>query len=292
MNVVLVDFSFAKYVEDTNVTCVNSFLAPPTWRRVVSLFTHKVYLQENPDLESSISDADVIILFDTRRNYDTIAKRIEKFSKPNAKLIWYSWNPASDSDAFTRLGKQWIKTSFSKRDAMKFHFQYVGSFYFKSNNALSPQKYIYDGLFIGQDKGRRKLLEKVSCLYAKNDLISKVILVDNRKALFNRRYSHRFNYDNVCELVKKSKSIIEILQDGQEGVSLRVFEALFNHKKLVTNNRSIVNYDIYNSQNIFILGVDDENRFKDFLCSPLAEIDKGIVDEYKMNNWIAKMQSL
>lgn len=292
MNTVLVDFSFARYVEDANVTCVNSFLAPPAWKRMISLLTHQVYLQENPDLESSVSDADLIILFDTRRNYDTIAERIEKVSKPNAKLIWYSWNPASDSNAFTRLGQQWIKTTFSKADALKFNFQYVGSFYFKVSNAQTLQKSMYDGLFIGQDKGRRMLLEKVSNLYTKNDFISKIILVDNRKALFDKRYSHRLNYDHVCALAQKSKTIIEILQEGQEGVSLRVFEALFYHKKLVTNNRSIVNYDIYNSQNIFILGVDDENRFKDFVCSPFAEIDKSIVDEYKMSNWIFKMQSL
>lgn len=87
------------------------------------------------------------------------------------------------------------------------------------------------------------MLHNVATLYERKQLLSKVILVDNRKALFDKHYSWRMDYTEVCKYVMESNSVIEILQDGQEGISLRVFESLFFEKKLVTNNRHIVDYD-------------------------------------------------
>lgn len=288
-NVILVDFSFAKYV--TDVKSVSSFLTPPVWKRLQSLFTHKVYLPDNSKLEDIVAGADVIVMFDTRKDYDLVASRIESVCKPTAKLIFYSWNPIIDSDAHARLGKRWLKTTFSKEDALAYNFEYVGSFYF-SNQPTKKLPIKYDGFFIGRDKGRRELLHNVATLYERKQLSSKVILVDNRKALFDKHYSWRMDYTEVCKYVMESNSVIEILQDGQEGISLRVFESLFFEKKLVTNNRHIVDYDFYDSRNVFILGMDDEARFKEFILSPYIKVDEEILSRYRMHNWLNKMLSL
>lgn len=288
-NIILVDFSFAKYV--SVVSCVSSFLVPPKWKRLFSLFSHQLYLADNPMLEKMVSQADFVILFDTRKEYDIVAKRIEKVCKDNAKLVFYSWNPLSDSDAYTRLSKRWIKTTFSKKDATDSDCRYVGSFYFKKISPVSlPIR--YDGVFIGQDKGRRGVLHKVSELYGRNRLLSKIILVNNRKAWFDRRYSWHLDYDKVCKYVQESKTVIEILQEGQEGISLRVFESLFYEKKLLTNNLQIVNYDFYDPCNVFILGKDDEAHFKEFILSPYVKVKEQVIAQYTMESWLSKMLSL
>ena len=291
-HVLLVDFSFAKYTHSSQVSCVSSFLPPPIWKRLLSLFTHKLYLEDNPNLENVIQQMDVIILFDTRKNYDEVARRIERDCSPTARLIFYSWNPLCESKAHSRLSERWIKATFSKKDAACAGFIYVGSFYFKNvltENVLTTK---WDGLFIGQDKGRREMLYKVASLYRKNRLQSRIILVNNRKALFSRRYSWHIDYNVVCKNVQASNSVIEILQEGQEGISLRAFESMFYEKKLVTNNQHIVNYDFYNSHNIFILGKDDESGFKAFIQSPYVKLSDAIVEKYKMASWLNRMLSL
>lgn len=131
-HVLLVDFSFAKYTHSSQVSCVSSFLPPPIWKRLLSLFTHKLYLEDNPNLENVIQQMDVIILFDTRKNYDEVARRIERVCSPTARLIFYSWNPLCESKAHSRLSERWIKATFSKKDAACAGFIYVGSFYFKN----------------------------------------------------------------------------------------------------------------------------------------------------------------
>ena len=114
-HVLLVDFSFAKYTHSSQVSCVSSFLPPPIWKRLLSLFTHKLYLEDNPNLENVIQQMDVIILFDTRKNYDEVARRIERVCSPTARLIFYSWNPLCESKAHSRLSERWIKATFSEK---------------------------------------------------------------------------------------------------------------------------------------------------------------------------------
>lgn len=287
--ILLVDFSFDKYV--SSVRCVSSFTAPSKLRRLFALFTHRMILSENPALEIEVSEADVVILFDTRKNYDEVAKRIEKVSRPENKLIFYSWNPIQDSDAHERLSVRWIKTTFSKRDAACCGFKFVGSFYFMRTHVR--EKLIrWDGFFVGCEKGRREMLQNVADLYGRNHMQARIVVVDNRKAWYDWRYSWRVGYDEICESVQESRSVIEILQEGQEGVSLRVFEALFYQKKLVTNNWQIVNYDFYDPRNVFILGKDDESRFNEFLLSPYVEIDEKVIAQYRMESWLNKMVSI
>lgn len=288
-NIIMVDFSFAKYVP--NVNSVSSFLPIPAWKRFLSLFTHQLYLSDNNRLEDKVSEADVVILMDTRKDYDVVAKRIERVCKDSAKLIFYSWNPITESEAHTRLDRRWIKTSFSRKDSLSGELKYVGSFYFK-NVILHNAAVKYDGLFIGRDKGRREMLNKVASLYKSNNLLSKIILVDNRKALYDRQYSWRISYDIVCKYVEESNSVIEILQEGQEGISLRVFESLFFEKKLVTNNCHIIDYDFYDSRNIFILGKDNDTRFREFILSPYVKISDEVLSRYTIKNWLARMLSL
>lgn len=288
-NIVFVDFSFAHYLP--GIKCVKSYLSPSKCNRIKRLFTHKDYLADNPRLEDMVAQADIVILFDTRKNYDEVASRIEKVCHPTIKLIFYSWNPITDSDAYTRLGKRWLKTTFSKGDAEKTGFIYVGSFYFKDKSTchILPKQ---DGVFVGCDKGRKAELVNVKKIFEANGLTSKIILVDNRKALYDRRYSWRISYDKVCKYVEESRVIIEVLQNGQEGISLRVFESLFFEKKLITNNKSIVNYDFYNSKNIFILGMNDESKFRDFVHTPYVKMDEKIINQYKADNWLRKMIQL
>ena len=59
-------------------------------------------------------------------------------------------------------------------------------------------------------------------------------------------------YDDYIKLVKRSKAIVEILQDGQAGFSFRTMEALFRRRKLVTTNQNIIHAPFYNENNMFV----------------------------------------
>ena len=85
-----------------------------------------------------------------------------------------------------------------------------------------------------------------------------------------------------------SKSILDIVNPNQSGLTLRVMESLFFKKKLITNNLFISEYDFYNSQNIFILGKDREEDLHDFINSNYIDVDDSIVTSYDYHNWVKR----
>lgn len=98
--------------------------------------------------------------------------------------------------------------------------------------------------------------------------------------------------DEVENLIKRSKIIVEIQRTEQLGLSFRIFEALGFRKKLITTNKDIVNYDFYNPQNILVI---DENNIEipeDFVTSPYVEPNKAVLDKYRIDNWVERVFEL
>ena len=79
---------------------------------------------------------------------------------------------------------------------------------------------------------------------------------------------------------------MDIMADNQNGLTLRPMEAMFFKKKLITNNADIINYNFYNSENIFILGQRPLEEIPAFLDEPVREVPEDILDEYRMENWL------
>jgi len=242
---------------------------------------------------SDIIDAKAVIVFDSTKNYATICKKIEENSGASAKLIFFAWNPILYSNDWLKLSARWIKTTFSLSDMEIYGLVYVGTFFNDKKYTLNLQDNpIYDGYFIGIPKDRLRTLKQIILLFQNNGLKVKTRIVDNLKALYNPNYSHRISYEDVINETQKSKVIIEILQEGQTGPSLRCMESIFLKKKLITTNKSIVDYDFYNPHNIFIYGKDDARQFIDFVNSPYMEISQQIIDGYKFEKWLERITEL
>ncbi|HCF38843.1 MAG TPA: hypothetical protein DER56_07285 [Thermosipho africanus] len=88
--------------------------------------------------------------------------------------------------------------------------------------------------------------------------------------------------------IGKSKAILDILSNPNDGLSLRPMESMFHRKKLITNSLLISNYDFYRSQNIFILGEDDLNKLPEFLNSPYEDIDEELIKKYDFKSWLSR----
>ena len=94
------------------------------------------------------------------------------------------------------------------------------------------------------------------------------------------------NYSQNLENVRNSKCVLDIVQRGQSGLTLRPIEALLNSKKLITDNVAVERYDFYDPRNIFILGKDDESRIKEFVDSPFVEVPESVIEKYEFGNWL------
>lgn len=90
-------------------------------------------------------------------------------------------------------------------------------------------------------------------------------------------------YYKICS---QSKAILELVEPGEEWLTLRPFQALNNNKKLITNNPKIKNYSFYSSYNIFILGVDDIGGLVRFLNSPFHGMGQDGIERYSAREWV------
>ena len=57
-------------------------------------------------------------------------------------------------------------------------------------------------------------------------------------------------------------------------------------KKIITTNRDIVNYDIYDPQNILVISREDVNIPTLFFKSAYKELNEQIYKKYHIKSWI------
>lgn len=153
--------------------------------------------------------------------------------------------------------------SFDPQDMMRYGFKSIeGAYYSKKDpehiKALYTAQFKspMDVYFTGGLKGNReKLVVDTFELLRKNDIKADFnILVAGNERLKNhsfadsiRYYSGKWiPYEEVLAGVLNSKVIVEILQDGQCGPSLRYYEAVCYNKKLLTTNEFIKGLPFYN----------------------------------------------
>ena len=181
------------------------------------------------------------------------------------------------------------KWSYSMSDCNEYSLKYNTQFYFNEFVKPSISKPIYDVLFVGKDKGR---LSKA--LYLEEELKSMgfstrfYVTSTNKFSALKHRYEKNISYNSIITMINQTKSILEILSNPLDGLSLRSMESLFFKKKLITNSETIDRYDFYNKNNIFMLNKRNIHDLAYCLASPYEESFDGSTQSYCFQNWLKR----
>lgn len=150
--------------------------------------------------------------------------------------------------------------------------------------------------FIGKDKDRLARILAIKKQLDTLQITSQIcVLPDNRHKVYSQEekvclLSHEVPYDKVIEKDRRSKAILDIVQDNQRGLTWRTVEALLLRKKLITTFKDVKKYDFYCKENVFIWGEDDIRALKTFIDSPYKVIDKDIVEQYTFAGWLKNLK--
>lgn len=113
-----------------------------------------------------------------------------------------------------------------------------------------------DCFYVGNAKERLDDLLEVYELFSSRGLKCDFHIVgvpdEKQKYKESITYNKPMNYDDVVCHVKKSKMLLEIMQEGQTSGTLREHEAVVYGKKLITNNKYIINRSFYIPENITV----------------------------------------
>lgn len=230
-----------------------------------------------------IKKSDTILLLGIY-NYTELVHLRKKFQ--GNKMVLWLWNPVGKtyrrnaSRVITNLKKMGYDIfTFDANDAKKYQLGLRPQFTMLPIECDTDENsFKHDVYFLGQPKGREAMLEKIRNEYSSLgiDCFFKIVL----------SASDYISYEENIKNVIESKSVLEICQEGQRGLTLRALEAMLCHRKLITNNQSIVIEDFYNSQNIFVIGKDNNDNIKEFVDSEFVIGDERILIKYDFNNWL------
>ena len=246
------------------------------------LYTPVLYLTYDK-WKKNLSNYDCIIL-DTRR---PAKYAVKMFSKKNKRVIMFYWNIISKKELSPSFLKHYTNEiyTFDRNDSLKYNIGFNDTCIYDKildkYNANIKQNIAY---YLGANKpGRNEMLEylykDLSMLNIKCDFN----LVNAPNSKFN---SCALEYTKYLQVMSKSFIVVEIVLDGQTGLTLRTLEAMYYRKKLITNNFSIKTYPFYNPSWIYIIG--ESRNIESFILCKSSYKDE-ITDFYCFQTWLERL---
>ena len=228
---------------------------------------------------SSKPVVDAATLYFSIDRIDLIASLLVMNKSDKRQILWI-WNPVSSIMGSPLQFKFYLYLlkkaglevwTFDQNDALKYGIRYHPQIYSRKLSQSSHSvKQSYDAFFVGQDKGRLSFLKSLKNIFDSIGLVLKLHIIRDDNVIYKHEdlfllASKPLGYDEYLNELNRSNCIIEIVQSGQSGLTLRSLEALFFGKKLLTNNRSIIEYDFFLPSNIFIIDdVINEKELREF----------------------------
>lgn len=158
-----------------------------------------------------------------------------------------------------------------------------------------------DVFFAGKDKERLKTLLELKEEFTRHGIKTEFLIFPERGKKYTesekvhmvfkgqRWWEYLIPYEAILEGDLRSKAILDIVQEGQTGLTWRPIEALLLERKLITNFVGIKEYDFYSKENIFILGEDDMSLLVHFLNSPYSKVSEKVKQRYTFSGMVAEV---
>lgn len=231
---------------------------------------------------------DITLVVDPAHFNHTILKEVRKKSK---KLIAYNYDsmaqlplPADKMSYFDEI------YSFDKNDCKKYDFKFITNFIYLPKSPINFKNTLKAFTIQSKSKDRiftlSKIADQLDSLNIKNYeflVYGKVNTKINKNIIF---FNERIGLETFQKRMDNSEILLDLVRDGQNGLSFRIFEAMALQKKLITTNKNIIDYDFYNPNNILVIDAKNPTITTNFLKSNYQPIPENIYNKYTLNNWI------
>ena len=164
---------------------------------------------------------------------------------------------AEQKPYFEKVGFDYVFT-FDQADAKTYGFSFTDTFYsilpHKGDQMSNAEK--KDIYYIGGNKGRLQNLLALYSVMKDNNISSiyRITDVDESEQRWENEiiYNDFIDYSTTIEELRPCNCILELIAADQFGATLRYYEAICYDKKLLTNNKNVVNLPFYNPDYIHV----------------------------------------
>lgn len=226
---------------------------------------------------------------------------------PNIFLLYYTFDSFQNNPNGVNILNNFDKKyTFDSKDSQTYNLEFRPLFfsddYYKLTIKNNPK---YDLLFIGTAHSDRYVISENVAKWCKEKKLKNFAfyyspsrLVFFFFKLFDESFK-KFKYKNISfkslkheeiiNLYKDSKVILDINHPNQRGLTMRVFEALGSSRKLITTNTDIKQYPFYNTNNIYVIDRNDISLDYGFFESPFIEINEDLYHKMSISGWLEEL---
>ncbi len=246
------------------------------------------------DWKEKVRYAKKAIIFDYgyQAGMETYIKKVN----PNCEVYLFFWNIITKKRKNHKL--------FTDKDAiystdkgccaeynLKYNHMFYTRDYYRPYDAAHKDRLF----FMGTDKGRAGYIFELKKILEDAGLTCDIrLLSDRRGRRVKKKFPEIFTdktepYDKYLKDVNASGVLLDVNQKGQQALTMRVMEAIYFSKKLITNNSHVAEYDFYDKNNIYILPNDlskaSSGKIKEFLERPFCPYGEETLSNYDYAHW-------
>lgn len=231
-----------------------------------------------------------------------------KENNPDIKLIFYTYDSfKNNSNGLEILSYFDSRFTFDNQDAIQFKMNFRPLFFAQDYGGLNGinKNFIYDLAFIGTaHSDRYTISEKAKSWCNEHHLKMFTFYYSPSKFLFKYKKAtdknfKNFDYKNISfnslshneiiDIYKNTKVILDINHPGQNGLTMRTFETLGAGKKLMTTNPKIKEYPFYDPQNIYVIEREGMVFDESFFGTDFKEMNSEIRESMSLNGWVSEV---
>lgn len=216
-------------------------------------------------------------------------------NNPKAKFRLYQWDSIERFEGDLTIFSFFDRVfTFDRDDHIRKGFEFRPLFF--RSKCSGRKKKRYDVSFVGWlHFDRLEIVQRLFRELEVNGCITKCHIYTSfkkwvRLLMLGRVKGVKFRpipYEVYSDILDRSGAILDLPHPNQSGLTMRTIESVGAHRKIVTTNEDIQNYDFYSPNNILILNeltsVMDIIRFLDL---DFEELDSNIVERYSIESWL------
>lgn len=229
-------------------------------------------------------------------------------SFPSAKFVLYMWDSMENRRGVVDNLPLFDATySFDPHSARQYGMHLRPLFFSKGFERPPQNNFQYSLSFVGTahtdryavaSQLRRSLPAGLSSywyLYLQAPWVYHAYRLSNSAMRGARREEFHFvplAKTTVQSIFSSSRAILDIEHPRQRGLTMRTFETMGSHKKLITTNAQVRDYDFFNKDNICVVNRAVPRVTTAFLESPFVEIPPEIYQRYSIEGWVDEVLNL
>ncbi|WP_299891619.1 hypothetical protein [uncultured Lacinutrix sp.] len=179
--------------------------------------------------------------------------------------------------------------SFDLKDVKKYNFKHITNFIYLDKQPIKKD-YKYDAFIVLSPDERLTQLNSIAQQFDALNISHKFVTVSSRKPAGLYKNIEHTDKEIKTEALKQhledSRIVLDLVRDGHNGLSFRIFEALAYQKKIITTNTSVKKYAFYNPNNILVLDSKNPKIEADFFTTDYEILPEEIYHQFTVDHFV------